>query len=193
MRKFLAVLALLACGSAWADGGSIPKHGTEPGEVERIQVHGMGAIDYQRLFEEVSEPGEAMDAFVLRIAPQLAEYTAATGFEACGAIATDGERFGVIVGSNGGHTVCVNFHSRVPAGMVFTRQTVHSHTTMKSYRLTATDTLVVRGMPAGAVQRGGNAERFSDEDFAAPGYVVTSRTVKHQAGKGTERTIGRFR
>ncbi|MDF9442977.1 hypothetical protein EM864_14640 [Stenotrophomonas acidaminiphila] len=193
MRKFLAVLAFLACGPTWADGGSIPNDGTEPGEVEMIQVQGVGAIDYQRLFEEVSEPGETMDAFVLRIAPQLAEYTAASGFEACGAIATDGERFGVIVGSNGGHTVCVNFHRRVPDGMTSTRQTVHSHTTMKTYRLTATDLLVVGGRPVGSVQRGGNPERFSDEDYAAPGYVVTGKAVKHQAGKGTERVIGTLR
>lgn len=186
--KFLAMLAL-----AFLASPSLALAQDTAGTVERVEIQGFGQVNYQKLFEEVSQPGEAMDAFVLRIAPQLAEYTAATGFEACGAIASDGERFGVVVGSNGGHTVCVNFHNRVPSGMVSTRQTVHSHTTMKAYRLTPADLLVVGGRPAGSVQRGGNPERFSDEDYAAPGYVVTSRTVKHQAGKGTERTIGTFR
>lgn len=183
-RIFLTIATFLFAAAAQASGFA---------PTEKVEIAGLGSLDYQHVFTETSQPGETMDAFVLRIAPKLAEYTAETGFEACGAIASDGERFGVVVGSNGGHTVCVNFHRRVPDGMTSTRQTVHSHTTMKSYRLTAADTLVVRGMPAGAVQRGGNAERFSDEDFAAPGYVVTSRTVKHQAGRGTERTIGTFR
>ena len=58
MRKFLAVLAFLACGQAWADGGSIPSGGIEQMEVQRLNVAGLGRIDYLRLFEAVSEPGD---------------------------------------------------------------------------------------------------------------------------------------
>lgn len=159
-------------------------------DVQRVHIPGIGVVDYQRLFEVVSEPGESMDAFVLRISPRLRAYSDATGFEACGVLATDGERFGAVVGTNHGHTVCVNFHRKVPEGMTLTGKTVHSHTTMRSYRLTPADLLVVGGGRVGTVQRGDNPELFSEEDYAAPGYMVSGKHVWHQSGKGTRRVVG---
>lgn len=181
--KFLAILSLAVLAS--------PALALEAaGPVERVNIRGIGTVDYQHLFTEVGEPGESMDAFVVRVAPRLRDWTAAEGYEACGVLATNGESFGVIVGTNHGHTVCVNFHAKVPEGMTVTGQTVHSHTTAPRYRLTAADLLVVGGGRVGAIQRGDNPELFSAEDFAAPGYMVSGTKVWHQEGKGTERVVG---
>jgi len=45
--------------------------GESSNPIERIQIPGIGTVDYQRLFEEVSHPGESMDDFALRVGPRL--------------------------------------------------------------------------------------------------------------------------
>ena len=40
--------------------------------VEYVRVPGIGRVAYQFLFEELSEPGESLDGFALRIAPSAA-------------------------------------------------------------------------------------------------------------------------
>ena len=99
------------------------------GEVQRIRIPGLGMLDYQRLFEVVSEPGESLDAFALRISPRLRDFSDESEFEACGVIATDGQGgYGIVVGTNRSHIACANFFlSRLPAGMKATEQTIHSH------------------------------------------------------------------
>lgn len=160
------------------------------GQVERIFIPGFGPITYQHLFTQTSEAGETMDAFAARIAPRLREFSDATGFEACGVIATDGERFGAVIGTNGAHTACVNFHAKAPAGMAFTGQTIHSHTHKARYRANRSDLIVLgSGARLGQVVRGGHPDLFSDEDYAAPGYMVSTGAVWHQEGKGTEREV----
>lgn len=182
MTRFaLALAALLFTGSALAH--------TAP--VEQVKIPGFGQISYQHLFTETSAPGETLDAFVLRIAPRLRAFSNETGFEACASLASDGERFGAVVGTNLGHTVCVNFHAKVPAGMTFTGETVHSHTHAARYRANKSDRLVLGpGTRLGQVVHGGKPDEFSDEDYAAPGYMVSTGRVLYQAGKGTERVVG---
>ena len=86
--------------------------------VEYVRIPGIGRVAYQFLFEELSEPGESLDSFASRIGPRLRDYTAGAGYEACGVIASDGAgRYGVVIGTSRGHTVCVNFNARVPEGM----------------------------------------------------------------------------
>ena len=191
MRKFLAVVAFLACGPAFANGGSIPPSGIEPGEVQRLQVPGIGRLDYQRLFEAVSEPGETLDAFVLRISPRLRAYSDETGFEACGVLASDGARFGIVVGSNRAHIACANFDAFVPTGMKPTGQTLHSHGNDRPSRANKND-LALMGQQL-AVQGGtgkalvtvaGQAlDAFSVADFrGGPGYLATPDGLLHQQG-----------
>ncbi|MBN8224822.1 MAG: hypothetical protein J0L89_08405 [Xanthomonadales bacterium] len=191
MRKFLAVLAFLACGQAWANGGSIPPSGIEPGEVQRLQVPGIGRLDYQRLFEALSDPGESLDAFVLRISPRLRAYSDETGFEACGVLATNGERFGVVVGSNRAHIACANFDSFTPTGMTPTGQTIHSHGKDRPSRANKND-LALMGQQLAALGGAGKAmvtvagqalDAFSSTDFhGGPGYLATPAGVLHQQG-----------
>ena len=182
--RFLAVLTLafLAFPALAQDTGGV---------VEQVKVPGFGQIAYQHLFTATSETGETLDAFVLRIAPRLRAFSDETGFEACASLASDGERFGAVVGTNLGHTVCVNFHAKVPQGMAFTGETVHSHTHAARYRANKSDRLVLGpSTRLGQVVHGGNPDEFSDEDYAAPGYMVSTGQVLHQSGKGTERVVG---
>jgi len=194
VRKFLAVVAFLACGPAFANGGSIPPSGIEPGEVQRLQVPGIGRLDYQRLFEAVSEPGETLDAFVLRISPRLRAYSDATGFEACGVLATDGERFGVVVGSNQSHIACANFDRFTPAGMKPTGETIHSHGVEGRFNANRMDVALqgqhFHGKPGVRSVAGQTLDAFSAMDYdGGPGYLATPTGVIHQAGKGTSRTV----
>lgn len=156
--------------------------------VTSIEIKGFGTIPYERLFEEVSLDGESLDVFIARISPQLRQFSDATGFEACGALASDGVRFGVIAGSNHGHTVCVSDPTLVPEGMRFTGETVHSHAATRMYQANATDLLVLgRGARLGKVFKRSEPDKFSAEDLAAPGYLIGRTNVWHQAGSA--RTI----
>lgn len=105
-----------------------------PASGEKIVVKGLGEIGYTFLFEETSRPDESLDAFVQRLAPQLAAFSQQTGMEACGILAQQGNRWGVRIGTNHSHIVCLNFPDKVPAGMHSTGQTLHSHPPGRYYR-----------------------------------------------------------
>lgn len=70
-----------ACGEAVAEAGSVPPAGTKQG------------WERQHLGDHVSEPGEALPDFLRRTGRVLHDYTRQSGNEACGAIASDGQRF----------------------------------------------------------------------------------------------------
>lgn len=190
--KFLAlvaVLALMVCqAKAYGqDGGSIP-----PSGIKRVEVPGLGTIDYLRLFEAVSEPGESLDNFALRIGPNLRAFSDDTGFEACGIIASDGERFGVIVGSSQAHALCANFTDKVPEGMKANGQTIHSHPRGDSYKINATDRAFLGPLyRIGDRYTRSNRGVFSADDFSAgPGYLVSpSGAIYYQAGRDSVRKI----
>lgn len=158
--------------------------------VQRLEVAGIGRVDYQRLFTETSQEGETLDAFVVRIAPRLRAYSDATGFEACGVLATDGQRFGVVVGSIRAHAVCVNSRLFLPEGMTPVGQTLHSHPRGSSYRVNEQDRLFL-GMltPLRSTQERGRPG-FSPEDFSSgSGYVVERNRVLHQEGPDNIREL----
>ncbi len=98
-----------------------------PQPVERVHIQGLGTVDYEHLFTDTSEPGESMDAFAARLGPRLRQFSDATGFEACGVIASEGQRFGAVIGTNRSRIACANFHAKVPQGMTSTGETIHSH------------------------------------------------------------------
>ncbi|KAF1704968.1 hypothetical protein [Pseudoxanthomonas kaohsiungensis] len=195
MRKFLALVVMLACGQAWAGSGSMEVGGTQPAEVQRVVVAGLGSIDYQPLFEAVSEPGETLDAFVIRVAPRLVAYSDTTGFEACGVLASNGDRFGLAVGTNRSHVACASFRNKVPAGMVSTAETVHSHG-KGAARLNRND-LRFLGLSEDArshrmfgTLHGQDRFRFSERDLAGEaGYLATPHGVVHHNGGGQTRAV----
>ena len=182
-RTFFLALLVLVSFSASAHEGL--RH-----SVEKLDVKGIGQLEYQHLFTETSSEGETLDAFVLRLAPRLRAYSEATGFEACGVLAKGGERYGIKVGSNRAHAVCVNARRFVPEGMTPIGQTLHSHPPGTSYRVNAQDRLFL-GMltPLRSTQERGRPG-FSPEDFSSgAGYVVERDRVLHQEGPEKVREV----
>ena len=165
------------------------------GPVERVQIRGVGSVEYQRLFEAVSEPGEAMDAFVLRIAPRLRAYSDETGFEACGVLATDGEKFSIVVGTNFGYMVCVNSSTFVVDGFRHAGATLHTHGRQGRFTPSRADRLLMAESFAGqraslAVVHGQALNAFSDADIrSGAGYLAGSDGRVFYQSKGTYREV----
>ena len=118
------------------------------------------------------------------------KFTDDTGFEACGAIATDDAgQFGIVVTTNNAHMGCLNYHDRVPAGMHSTGLTIHTHGRDRTFRLNEADQLFV-GIPRDKTARGYNREavnHFSAGDYkGGAGYLATDDGVLFQNGQGTE-------
>lgn len=168
------------------------------GVTQRVEIPGIGVVDYQQLFEVVSDPGESLDEFAARIGPQLRAFSDATEFEACGVIATDGERFGVVVGTNRAHIACVNFSSKAPNGMTATNETIHSHGVDDRFVANRNDKMLQGQVFQGRVGimsvNGQKLDNFSGMDIqSGPGYLAAPNgVVLHQAGKnGTTRVVSR--
>ncbi|WP_288431778.1 hypothetical protein [uncultured Stenotrophomonas sp.] len=188
--KTLAVAILVAGGPAWAHGGSVPPTGKEP---SWKGVH---------LAEIVSEPEEALETFMLRLAPVLDRHTRESGHEVCGMVAqsADAERFGVRLGTTKGAMTCSMSRSNVPDGMHALNVSIHSHPHTRSVLPTAADVSFYAESPlsSGRMVKRGRSERvggayFSSGDYAAgPGYLVAEGQLLYQEGKGTERNLGHF-
>ena len=144
-----------------------------------------GAKEYphEHLFEVVGSYGITRDQFAAELAPRLREYSDETGHEACGVIATDGERFGIRVGTSGSHIGCVNIHSNVPDGMTDTGYTIHSHGTDRPFNVNRADKLFIPESHHGRRRIEGQVlDRFSPQDLLAPGYLATPNGVIFQSG-----------
>ena len=162
--------------------------------VEYVRIPGIGRVAYQFLFEEISEPGESLDSFASRIGPRLRAYSDETGYEACGVLATDGELFGVVIGSNRAHIACANFNAFRPIGMKPTGQTIHSHGVDGRFHANRNDVALQGQFFAGQMGikgvAGQNLNAFSNMDYEGdPGYLATPTGVIHQQGKGTVRQV----
>lgn len=114
-----------------------------------------------------SQPGETMDAFVERIAPQAVAISNRAGLEVCGAIAEADGVYSIRMVQGGPRACTIDFKD-VEAGFVSTGQTFHTH-------------------PYAPSTRSG----FTRADYAAPGYLAEGWTLKHQAGWGTDRFVTR--
>ena len=176
MKRFLATLAvalsLLASPVFAHEGAENP--------VEQVAVKGLGVMTYQRLFEAVSEPGETLDAFVLRVSPRLRAFSDETGFEACGVLSSDGERFGVVVGTSHAHIACINFSVYRPAGMTSAKKTLHSHGGQGKFKPNKADMALQGQHMTGRYARintvhGQALDAFSDDDHrSGAGYLAGS-------------------
>jgi hypothetical protein len=180
-------LALIALALGFAAGGANATEGFSGSDVDSMPITQISTFH--------SKAGEGMDAFVLRLAPEFAAYTARSGFEACGDIAvnaagndghTDGA-FSIQMGTIGAHIGCNN--GAVEAGYRDMNVTVHSHPQQKRMKLSATD-MKVRGTPAGQLRvEYLDVCHFSPQDFNERGYLITCGTVLYQNGRGTEHKI----
>lgn len=170
-------------------------HESEAGTISKIDIRGVGRLDYQPLFTEMSTEGETLDAFVVRIAPRLRAYSDETGFEACGVLATDGEKFSIVVGTNFGYMVCVNSSTFVVDGFRHAGATLHTHGRQGRFTPSRADRLLMAESFAGqraslAVVHGQALNAFSDADIrSGAGYLAGSDGRVFYQSKGTYREV----
>ena len=188
-RWWAALWVLLVWGA-----GSIPAFGASVG-----LTPAMRALPFETIGTYESVDGEGLRVFLLRIAPVLAAYTHRTGWEACAAIASNGQgRYGVVIGSNHSQIGCLAGEAGVPGGMEDTGETLHSHPDRLQFRLTETDRefLIATGDIEGAKIADysvGLDNGFSRADVQTPGYLVASGWLLYQPGRPVPRprVIGR--
>lgn len=170
--------------------------GQMPPVTEQIRIPGIGVVPWTRLFEEVSRPGESLEDFLARVGIRLREFSDATTFEACAAVATDGQRWGVVVGTNGGRISCAVLGKAVPTGMRAMYATIHSHGNGAG-KLTEAD-LLLKGIPRDAKSRmrlgtvwGQSLDKFSQEDLKGPpGYLaMPDGGLLYHDGEGQVRKV----
>ena len=194
MRKFLAVLALLACGQALADDGSIPESGIEQQTVTVRVGHATLPVTFLPAVR-----GDAtldQDAFAQQVGRGLRDHSADTGTEACAMLCrTPSGTWGALPLTIGAHTACP-VANVCPQGMTSTGVGIHSHPTADTYVANDAD-MALLGQEkhlrrrVGQSVRGGNPEQFSAEDFAGgEGYMVSGTTLYHQAGRRAVRNLG---
>jgi hypothetical protein len=179
VKRIAAFVALLI----FSGLGSIPANANNSPASDRVDT---AALPYEHIADLRSGPGESLHAFLRRIAPQLRAYSDKTGFEACGIIGTDGHGgFGVVLGSSHSHIGCANDPAREIDGMTSTGETIHSHGRQGlRIRANAAD-VIMMGSPIDPPRYMGGFDlmRFSDADFAHPGYLATPSGLLYQAGE----------
>lgn len=178
--KLLAVVALVANGPAWAHGGSIPPTGIKQG------------WERQHLADYVSEPGEALPDFLRRTGRVLHDFTRQSGHEACGAIASDGQRFSLRLYTDGVPHGCAIRTSEVLEGFAFTGETIHSHPWQKVLTMTpaarAWSHFDKDGNAGAPTLRNDGATGFSKADRAnGDGWLAAGGALLHLVNGKTER------
>ncbi|WP_036041577.1 hypothetical protein [Bradyrhizobium yuanmingense] len=148
-----------------------------------------GRASADTLFEATSQPGEAKAAFLHRVGAQMRAWSDDSRHEACAVIASDGERFGVVVTTSGSHVACANNHRTVPAGMTSTGETIHTHGANLRFKANKADAKLA-GYREGWPVSGQKVADFSLTDYAEPGYLAAPGGVLlYQNGKGTQREV----
>lgn len=164
-----------------------------------VRFDGFVGLPYNQVSVEVSQPGESLDAFVVRIAPVFDAFTARTEWEACGELAqSEDGRYAVVIGSVQASLSCATSKDNVPVGFTAMGESVHSHPSTPDVRPTGSDQAIqrmfgIRGLPYKVVEKNAGSKGFSPVDFeAGPGYLVVSGRVMHQQGLRTTREVGRL-
>ena len=123
-----------------------------------------------------SEAGESMDDFALRISGDAVERSMAIGVsgEICGEFRnTDDGRIAIDLYTIRRITQCSYFRRK---SHTYTGLTFHTH-------------VFIGETNAHLLSQKLNNPRFSEEDYAHPGYMVSGRLVTFQNGRGTERRV----
>lgn len=191
---FAALVIAIIVSSSLQRGSQADAQLDKRSGIERVRIPGLGVVDYEFILEARSEPSETMDEFAVRLGSKLREFSDRTGYEACGVIATDGQRFGAVIGSNRSHVACANFSTKVPAGMTATEETIHSHGRDRGFNANRNDLTLQGQLFQGQVGlrgvAGQNVREFSQMDYeGGPGYLATPNGVIHQRGRGTSRSV----
>lgn len=141
-----------------------------------INAPEVGQVPYRFLFKEKSQTGESIDEFAARISDRLRSFSDKTGYEACGVIATNGDNYSVVVGSNEAHALCLNSKFFMEDGYELAGMTIHSHPRSSTYIVNKQDQIILGKLERiGTRFNTGDQKRlFSKEDFASgSGYLVS--------------------
>lgn len=157
-------------------------------------AHGGGQTEVTRQYlgDFTSEQNESLDAFVLRTAPALQEYTQRTGFESCAQIGQNADGlYAYSLSSIGAQLSCVIDANGLPEGFVSINVTIHSHPTAPKIYPNAVDRILAQHAKQllSKEVRNAGARGFSTADFATPGYLIAGHQVLHQKGFGTVRRV----
>jgi len=178
MAKWIATFLLVLISGL----GSIPAFAADVGMTPAMQ-----ALPFQTIGTYKSAAGEDLHTFLLRIAPVLADFTHAHGWEACGTIgkAADGT-YGVVLGSNDAQIGCLAGEAGVPDGMTWTGETIHSHPESSTLDMGPTDRAYAKATGTAdpyARQFYGSPKDFSSADFTGEaGYLVADGRLLYQPG-----------
>ncbi len=151
------------------------------------------AGNYEVVQDFISEPGEGMDQFLVRISSDLAAYTAKTKWEACGMVALNEntQRWGLRLTTSKGSFNCDIHKKELPEGMRSMAMTIHTHPQEKSLFPTQFDVMASGGTWRRSQARGLGLEVFSQGDFdSGSGYVVTHGKLFYQQGPTEIREVG---
>lgn len=144
-----------------------------------------------------SAAGESLDSFAMRVAPWFRNFTASSGFEACGRFGRSAAgQFSIVITTSNAQVGCANGNLFLD-GFEDTGETIHSHPQVRRFVAEGNDRAFLRATirgsrPVPLRQRlNGGGLTFSESDFeSGPGYLVTASKVLHQRGKGTVREVG---
>lgn len=166
-----------------------------PVSAHELNVSDVNDLPISQVATYHSVAGEGLSVFIKRVAPEFAAYTERTGHEACAMVAVtkkenDGTvdgAFSLVMGTIHSQIACKT--PEVEEGYTSLGRTIHSHPQARTIRLTALD-MKARGTPAGKL-RTESPDRcnFSEQDYSAPGYLVTCGKVFTQSGRGTAKEL----
>ena len=178
-RLMLTIALLLAAGVSPARAGDVP------------MTPAMRALPFKTLDVYLSQPGETLKTFLLRVARDMRRFTHETGFEACGAIAKGPAGYGLALGTNESQIGCLAGEAGVPVGMTWTGETVHSHPEDRNLIMQANDkayALATHSTNPYTRTFEGSPGEFSPTDFqSGPGYLVANGALLYQPGRKVRR------
>jgi len=176
---FLLVSCLSAQGRSMDD--PVVAHATLRGH--DIPVYRIGEV------QAPDTPG-GMEAFAVRVAYVLRAWTATHGVEAIGNLCRtpDGARWGTVLLTVGAH-VASPVTNACPDGMLATGVDIHSHPQHQQYRPNAIDQVFLGRSFSGDERINTFPDRFSDDDFVHPGYMVGRNGLHYQGGRDAVRLV----
>jgi hypothetical protein len=155
-----------------------------------MQRDDASSLPYVHLEDYISQPGETKIQFLRRVGVELRRYADRTTYEACGTIASDGQRWGIVIGTSDSHIGCIVHSSKVPSGMVSTGESIHTHGRKNfTFHITEVDAFFA-GAADGMRMQSGDVYHFSATDYGAPGYLATPDGLRYEDGHpGSEREV----